>query len=207
MKEKQEQYRINKIKDILPILWNSYEHMYEARENNAISSINFLMIVATFLPIFCLMLYTTFKSPFFLIPILFQIAALLILLKRFFIKVQIPWLKLNETLERLNHNSFEVDLLSTLKAAESSTYKRLRALRKLINSSLLLLVFSILLTALASLFLIFEGSFSLYIATGVLVLIFLFLSLFYLRVPKFQFESEESSNKSAIDEWIKSRAG
>ncbi|MFZ5770864.1 MAG: hypothetical protein ACOY4W_05495 [Thermodesulfobacteriota bacterium] len=91
MTEEQEQKNdsgTQKIKDILPILWSSYEHMYQARETGTTSSINFMMIVATFLPIFCLTLYNAFKSTLFLFPILFQVAALLILLKRFFIKGQ-----------------------------------------------------------------------------------------------------------------------
>ena len=154
MKEEREQNSVVKIKEILPLLWSSYEHIYEARETNTNNSINFLMIVATFLPIFCLTLYITFNCPLFLFPILFQIAALLILLKRFFIKGQIPWLDYKNTLEKLDDNSFADWLFTTLKAAENGTYLRLKALRILIKISLLLLVISIFLTMLFSLFLI-----------------------------------------------------
>lgn len=203
MREEREKNSVAKIKDILPILWSSYEHMYEARETGTTSGINFLMIVATFLPIFCLTLYATFKNPLFLFPILFQIAALLILLKRFFIKGQIPWLKFEDTLEKLDDNSFAVGLFATLKASENGTYMRLKALGILIKRSLFLLVFSIFLTALASLFMILEGSFYLYVATGLLVFLFSLLCLFYKQVPKFQFDSEAKRIKNDIGERLK----
>lgn len=56
MREDPENNSAAKIKDIIPILWSSYEHIYEARETGTTNGINFLMIVATFLPIFCLTL-------------------------------------------------------------------------------------------------------------------------------------------------------
>lgn len=204
MTEELEQNKIDKIKDILPLLWSSYEHIYEVRETNTNNSINFLMIVATFLPIFCLMLYTTFNCPLFLFPILFQITALLILLKRFFIKGQIPWLKSEETLKRLDDNSFAAWLFATLKAAENDTYSRLKALRTLIKISLFLLVFSIFLTILSYVFLILDGNSYLYLTTGVLMLLFLLLYfLFYKRVSDSQFNVDENSFKNYIDEWRK----
>lgn len=42
----EERDRNTKIKDILPILWSSYEHIYEARETGTTSGINYLMIIA-----------------------------------------------------------------------------------------------------------------------------------------------------------------
>ncbi len=203
MEEEQEQNSVAKINDILSILWSSYEHMFEARETVSTSGINFLMIVATFLPIFCLTLYIAFDSRLFLFPIIFQVAALLILLKSFFIKGQIPDLKYKDTLEKLDDNSFAVWLFATLKAAENGTHIRLKALRILIKRSLFLLVFSIFLTALASLFMILEGGLFLYVATALLVLLFLLLYLFYKEVPEFQFDSEEKRIKDDIDKWLK----
>lgn len=203
MTEDREQNSIAKIKDILPILWSSYEHMYEARETGTTNGINFLMIVATFLPIFCLTLYTAFRSPLFLFPILFQVAALLILLKRFFIKGKIPWLKFKDTLEKLDDNSFAVGLFATLKAAENGTFVRLKALESIIKKSLFLLVFSVFLTALASLFMLLEGPFFLFVATALLVFLFLLLCLFYKQVPVFEFDSEEKMAENDIAKLIK----
>ena len=96
------------------------------------------MIVATFLSVFCLTLYMAFKSHLFLFPIFFQIVALLILLKRFFIKGQIPWLELKPTLSKLDDNAFESYLIATLKAAEADTWRRLGALNTIIKSALFL---------------------------------------------------------------------
>jgi len=209
MTEEQEKNdnRTKKITDILPILWSSYEHMYQARETGTTSGINFMMIVATFLPIFCLTLYTAFKSKFFLFPILFQVAALLILLKRFFIKGQIPWLEFKDTLSKVDNNSFSVGLFATLKAAENSTYMRLSALETIISRSLFLLVFSIFLTALASLFIFLEGGLFLYIATALLVFLFFLLGLFYKQVPRVQLDTEEESFKKEINKWLKTHQG
>lgn len=203
MTEDQEQNSVAKIKDILSILWSSYEHMFEARETASTTSINFLMIVATFLPIFCLTLYIAFESLLFLFPILFQVAALLILLKRFFIQGLVPDLRYKDTLEKLDDNSFAVGLFATLKAVENDTFRRMKAFSKLIKMSLFLLVFSIFLTALASLFIILKGSFFLYVATGLLVLLFLLLYLFYKKVPESQFDSEEQKIKNDIYKLLK----
>src|SRR3989344_7422030 len=78
----------NKLKEILPLFWNSYQHMYDVRERNIQTTINFLLIITTFLPILCVTFYTTklFDNKIILIPILFQILALLILLKSFYLK-------------------------------------------------------------------------------------------------------------------------
>ncbi|MFH1235604.1 MAG: hypothetical protein V1685_01550 [Parcubacteria group bacterium] len=203
MTEERERVGIGKIKDILPILWSSYEHIYEVRETGTTSGINFLMIIATFLPIFCLTSYSAFKSPLFLFPILFQVAALLILLKRYFIKGQIPWLKLKETLLQLDDNSFAVELFAALKACENGTYMRLRALNTVIKMALALLVFSIFLTALASLFMLLKGSVLLYVATALLVIVFLLLCFFYKQVPRFDFANEEKNVKNDIEKWLK----
>lgn len=205
MPEKLEQNSISqKVNDILPILWNSYEHMYQARETGTTTGINFLMVVATFLPVFCLTLYTAFdKSQFFLFPIVFQMAALLILLKRFFIKGQIPWLELKTTLSKLDDNSFAIWLFATLKASENGTWNRLKALEILIARSLFLLIFSIFLTALAFLFKLLEGGLSLYIATAMLIFLFSLLYFFYKQTPGVQFDSDEKIFKNVIDEWSK----
>ncbi len=192
-----------KIKEILPLLWSSYEHMFEVRESGTKNSISFLLIIVTFLPILCLTLYIRFKSPLFLFPILFQVAALLILLKSFFIKGQIPWFELNSTLSQFDNESFEVDLLATLKAAENGTYKRLQALSTLIKRALFLLIFSIFLITLACLFMILKGSVLLYVVTILLLIVFLLLYLFYKDVPSFEFKNEYEEIKKLIEKWLK----
>jgi len=198
-----EQDRHNKIKDILPILWSSYEHMYDVRETSTTNGINYLMIVATFLSVFCLTLYMAFKSHLFLFPIFFQIVALLILLKRFFIKGQIPWLELKPTLSKLDDNAFESYLIATLKAAEADTWRRLGALNTIIKSALFLLVFSIFLTGIASVFMLTNGCNILSIVlTILLVVVFSFLYFFYKKTPESKFNDQETIFMNEIKNWL-----
>lgn len=200
--------RSDKVRDILPILWSSYEHMYEVRDASTANGINYLMIVATFLPVFCLTLYTAFeRNPAFLVPIVFQVAALLILLKRFFIQGQIPWLELEKTLSQLDDNSFDAALFATLKATENDTWKRLEAFRTIIKRALFLLVFSLFLLGLASLFMLLKGAILLYIATALLVGVFSLLYLFYKESPTSQAEEDEKRFKSEIEKWLQEQRG
>lgn len=199
-----ERGRGEKLRDILPILWNSYQHIYEVREAGTANGINYLMIVATFLPVFCITLYTAFdKSKFFLVPIIFQVAALLILLKRFFVRGQIPWLKLEETLSQLKDNSFDSALFAELKAVETDTLRRKEALRTIINWALIFLVFSIFLIFLAFFFVILKGTICLYIAMVLLVLAFSLLWLFYNQIPKSKVTEEETQFKKKIEKWLR----
>ncbi|MGE4545393.1 MAG: hypothetical protein AB7D06_14925 [Pedobacter sp.] len=197
-----ERDRNAKIKDILPILWNSYEHIYEVRETSTTSSINYLMIIATFLPLFCLTLYGAFKIVLFIIPILFQIIALLILLKRFSIKGSLPWFELKEILSQLDKNDFEAAFLAELKAAEDDTWRCLVEYRTIIKRALFLLVFSIFLIALASVFMIMNGSTQLYVVTVMLLVVFLLLYFFYNEVPESKFNSDKEKYKDEIKKWL-----
>jgi hypothetical protein len=199
---KKQKNKIIKIKKILPLLWSSYEHMFEARETSSRNSINFLLIIISFLPITCLTLYTIKKSLLFLFPILFQVAALIILLKSFFIKGQIPWIELEPTLLHLDNDSFEVDFFATLKTAEKGTYIRLQALSVIIKRALFLLIFSIFLISLSCLFIFFQGCVLLYVVTVLLITIFLLLYLFYKDVPGFAFNDECKGIKKILEEWV-----
>ena len=174
-----EQDKHKKIKDIFPILWNSYEHMHNVRETNVINGIHYLIIVATFMPIFCLTLYMVFnKSIFFLFPILFQIVALLILLKKFFIKIEIPWIELENTPKQLDRDVFEVSWFAELKAFENDTNRCRKAFRAIIKEGLALLLSSIFLTALASVFLFMNGEILLYVVIVILIVVFILLFFF-----------------------------
>lgn len=202
-KERENNSKIVKIKEILPILWSSYEHMFVARETGIKNSINFLLIIVSFLPVICLALYNLFKSPLFLVPTLFQVAALLILLKSFFIKGQIPWIELKKTLSQFDDDTFEVKLFATLKAAENGTYIRMQALSIVIKRALFLLVFSIFLILLACLFMFLKGSFLLYVVTVLLAFVFSLLYYFYKEVPNFDFDNVYEDFKTNIEKWLK----
>ncbi len=203
-KTKKQIIKVSKIKEILPLLWSSYEHMFEARESGIRNSINFLLLVVTFLPIVCLTLFFQFKNQLLLFPILFQVMALFILLKSFFIKGQLPWLELESTLSQFDNDSFEIDFFATLKAAENGTYKRWKALSTIVKRALFLLFFSIFLIILSCLFMYFEGSGLLYIVTVLLIIIFLLLYLFYKDIPSYEFSDEYKGIKIKIETWLNS---
>ncbi len=196
--------KIEKIKMILPILWSSYEHMFESRRTATQNNINFLLIIVSFLPVICLTLYTYLKSSLFLIPAAFQVIALLILLKSFFIKKQmIPWLKLKETLEELDDDTFESNLFAALKALENETGIYLKIVEPIINRALFLLISSIFLIVLAFLFVFLNGSISLYIGTILLLIVFVLLYFFYKEMPSFNFTNEYTNCKNDIERWLK----
>ncbi len=196
-----------KLKDIIPILWSSYEHMFAVRETGTTNGINYLMVVATFLPVFCLTLYMAFQSILFLVPILFQIAALLILLKRFFIKGQIHWFKLEDTLLQLDNNALEKYLFAELKAFEDDSWRRSGAFSTIIKRALFLLVFSIFLTSLVSAFVFMKGDIQLYVVTVFLVVVFLLLYFFYKEVPENKFEDDKQRYLNDINIWLKKNEG
>ena len=151
-----------------------------------------------------LALYIHFNSPLFLIPTLFQVAALLILLKSFFIKGQrIPWLELKDTLEQLEDDTFEIDLFAKLKAAESDTFIHLKILNTVIKRALFLLILSIFLIVLAFLFMFLGGSISLYAGTVLLLIIFVLLYFFYKQIPTFKFKNNYEDSKNKIEKWLK----
>lgn len=196
--------KIKKVKEILPLLWSSYEHMFEARETTIKNSINFLLIIVTFLPILCLTLYFHYNNILFLIPIFFQIVVLLILLKSFFIKGKtLPWFEFKETLSELDDNSFDVNLFAMLKTAENSTYKHMKALSPIVNRAVSLLIFSIFLILLACFFTFLKGSVTLYVVTVLLIIVFILLYFHYKDVPKFDFKNEYEEYKRNIDKWLK----
>lgn len=208
MKEEQEfknrMTKIEKIKMILPILWSSYEHMFEVRRTATQNNINFLLIIVSFLPVICLTLYIYLKSSLFLIPAAFQIIALLILLKSFFIKGwMIPWLKLKETLKELDDDTFESDLFAALKAFENDTGIYLEIVKPIINRALFLLISSIFLIVLAFLFMFLNGSILLYIVTILLLIVFVLLCFFYKEMPTFNFTNEYTNCKNDIERWLK----
>lgn len=187
------------------MLWSSYIHLYNVREVRATNSINYLMIVSTFLPIFCLTLYGEFGSLFFLVPILFQIMALLILLKRFFIKGQIPWFKLEQIIKQLDNGTLESYSFATVKAAEDETWSRLKVLDAIIKRALFLLVLSIFFTAIAAVIkLASVYKAQSYAVAIVLCLSFLVLYFHYKEVPdtKKNFYSKENEYKNIIEKWL-----
>jgi len=198
------------IKENAHLFWNSYQHMYDVRERNIQNKINFLLIVATFLPMLSITLYTTnlFSNEIILIPVIFQIAALLILLKDFFIKGQlIHWFEFKPTLDLLYEDKFDVDFFSDLKALEDGTYKNMEAKWKLIKIARNLIIFSLYSILVSIVFVIFHINILAYSITLAISLLFLALIIFYMKTITFNIESDHKEYVRRFDEWLKQKEG
>lgn len=198
------------IKENTHLFWNSYQHMYDVRERNIQNKINFLLIVATFLPMLSITLYTTklFSNEIILIPIIFQIAALLILLKDFFIKgLLIHWFEFEPTLNLLYEDKFDVNFFSTLKALENGTYTNMEAKGKLIRTALILIVFSLYSILVSIVFVILHINILAYSITLAISFLFLALIIFYIKPIIFNIKSDHEEYVRKFDEWLKQKEG
>lgn len=203
MAAKKTKQKREKLAKILQPLWDSYQHMYLVRKSNIQNSINFLLIVVSFLPIVSISLVTHFNNELFLVPIAFQFAALLVLLKSFFIKGQkIPWLELNGTLGRLEKDGFNESWFAALKAAEDDTYAEMRATSKIIKTALYSLIFSIYLTTLMIVIVRLETTTLLYPSVVLLTLLFLPLIYYYRKRPSFEFDQNYKKSLKKIKKWL-----
>ncbi len=198
MEEKSKEKRINKIEGILQLLWNSYQHIYLVRETKTQNFINFLIVVATFLPIFSVSLLGD-KYPYYLFPVILQLMALLILLKPLIIKGMVPWFEYKEILSHLDKGTFAIDVFSELKHMEYVSEKRLKHSRKLIKTSLTLLVTSIYLIALSYIWIYFMGTIQHYVSIVLLTLLFFGVICFYNMKPT---ETKKDYTKQEIREEI-----
>lgn len=194
--------KTNKIYLILPILWDSYVHIYEARNNRIQNSINFLIVVVSFLPIICLTLFQIYKSNLYLFPIIPQLIALLILFKSFFIKQMIPWLKYDEIIKNLDSNLIHTHLLSILKSAENETWLHLKILRKIIISSLLLIVLSIYLIIFSFIYNISKGRQSVCCMTVALIILLSLTIIYYIIKPNSNFDNDYNKFYIDINQWL-----
>lgn len=205
-KKENPETRKNKIKENLPLFWNAYQHMYDARGRNIQESINFLLIITTFLPLLCITLYTTslFNNPLILIPVIFQIIALLILLKSFFINDQkIPWFELDLTLDTFNEDNFESSALASLKAAEQDTYTGLVKKNKIVKCALWFLILSFYLMFVTLAFILIKEKIILYLIIIAITIIFaIFVIKNYSEIRSSAFDKTYLDAKKQIAEWV-----
>ncbi len=173
--------RLKTLREISPLFWYSYQHMFDTREGIGQSNINFLLVVSTFLPIFCVTLFTTdmFRKEIILIPVVFQFTALLILIQSFFIKVgrYVHWFDLNDDniIKSIENDEFELNLICDLKDLENGTWENMLERNSLIRKALYLIIFSIFSTALSISFVLLNGDLMLYIIVLMISAFFIFL--------------------------------
>jgi len=192
------------IRKVLPLLWQSYQHVYNVRETSTQNRINFLLIVTTFLPVLSASLYARFSNDLLLLPILLQTIALLILLKDFFIRGRsIPWFETEQLFKDLENGNFEAASFATLKAAEADTHINLVESRKIINAALALLFLSLFAMIEAVLYMLFSPDTMFLALTAINIFGFAVLyAAYYRRSPKFNFSRDYGKYKEEIDEWL-----
>lgn len=194
--------KLDKIKKILPIVWDSYEHMRETRKQASDNFRNYLLIIISFLPLISLALFDHFDNALFFIPIIFQLIAFLLLIKTYFINdPQVPWINPDNILEQIDKNQFEVNFFIILKALENDTYTQLRETGKYITYSLYFLLFS-LYTLILGVFFVYFKSITLYALILVLTGVLIYIYRFYIK--PISYETNKNSEKYAkqIEEWI-----
>src|SRR3989344_5265120 len=129
--------KIKALKEALPTFWNSYQHMYDVRDRNGQTMVNFLLVLATFLPVLSISLYTTslFNDYLILLPIIIEISAIVILLKSFAHGTSnVHWFFLNkELLKQIEKEEFEIKLIAELKSIEGETCARMIEIGKIIK--------------------------------------------------------------------------
>ena len=198
--------RINKIKEYLSLFWNSYQHMYDARHKSVQDQINFLLVITTFLPILSVTLYTTdlFKNLIILTPAVFQIIAILVLLKSFFISgLKIPWFEIKITLDSIENDSFPINALAQIKAAEADTDKHIKEYKKIIKVALCLIIFSLYSLLISVIFIFLNATiYQHLVAILVPTIFFMLIYNYYLTPNKSNFDSEYEKEKKRIEEWV-----
>jgi len=208
--------KLKKLKGVLPLFWNSYQHMYDVRVTNIQNKINFLLITVSFLPLVCIGLSGIFENNYILLlPILFQFAALVVLLKSFFIMPPpVHWFRIEKTadefkkerytLNLLEADEFEADLIAELKAIENRTDDHRCKMRKIIRAARFLLIFSLFDLLLAVVFALLKGSVMLFALTTAVFFGFSWLYIFYYLVAqKPPSGADKRAYKEQIHNWLK----
>lgn len=203
--------KIKELRERLPLFWNSYQHMYDVRERRSKGMIDFLLVISTFLPLLSATLYASypFKNLLILFPIIPQIASIVILLKYFVIgkESKVHWFEVNKDKKLLNslkNGDLEIDTISELKGLERHTRISMHAEGKLIRKSRALILISLFMLFLSTLFILFNGNLYFYITVLVLVVIsFYTFSVFYAKVPDYsRVEEDMKEVRKTLYSWI-----
>ncbi len=193
-----------KLKDLskaLPLIWNSYQHMYDVRIRGQQDIRNFLLISFSFLILSSISLILTLKNNFILLPIIFQLIGLAILFKTIFIGTVVHWFEYNELLGNIEKGNFERNLLADLKSIENWTWKYIKEMEKIIEQSLYYLILSIYTTLMIVILSYIEFPINQFLSL-ILTLSILVLFKYYKKQPLYQHEKEYSKFIEEIDRWL-----
>jgi len=200
--------KIKRLKEVLPIFWSSYQHMYDARERKTKGMIDFLLIISTFLPLLSVGLYSTklFDNPLILLPILPQLISIIILLKYFIVDSPfLVWVKCDKPLlKEINNEDFEINLISILKKLEEQTGISMKKEGVLIKQARLLILISLFILLFSASFILFKLNIIFYFLTGILIVSFCFIYfLYYKKGPDFSNADKiEEETKKLIKTWL-----
>ena len=200
--------RVKRLGEILPLFWNSYQHMYDARERKAKGMVDFLLVISTFLPLLSIALYTTdlFKNILILLPIIPQFISIIILLKYFAVNTPaVHWFMLdNNLLDGLENGNFEIKTIAILKKLEGFTYTSMLEESKLIKKARTLLLSSLFILCLSALFVLFGGGLYLYLSSLILIIAWIYIIfVFYKKRPDFSGEDKlHEDNTKLLTNWI-----
>ena len=197
-------FKQTELERILPLVWSSYQHMYDVRLTNTQNRTNFLLVIISFLSVISITLFTYFKDNIFLFSALFQLIAFIVLLKSFFIKggPAVHWFELKETLENIERGKFNEDIIATLKALEDDTYTYLTEMGKITRISLYSIILSLYSILLALTFVYFEKPILYTLIIFLTVCLLLIIYIYHKKQPKFKFGENEKKYKKEIEEWL-----
>ena len=199
--EAKENFKQKEIKRILPLVWSSYQHMFDVRNFNSANKINYLLVVLSFLSAISVGLFIYYKHFFFILSLVIQLIAFLHLSRVIFIKKpSIHWFELKETLSEINEGKFDENLLATLKALEPDTNIYQNKIEEITKEIWKLVIYSFLLTSFTLLYILLDNNLGL-----TLLLIFILAVIWTSNKNniKFDFDENYPKNQKIISEWIK----
>jgi hypothetical protein len=192
----------NNIKEILPLVWNSYQHMYDVRKNSIQNRTSMLLVVISFLSVLSVTLFTYYKNGLFLIPLLFQLVSFIILLKEsFHTGPFVHWFEINDTLKKIEENELNQDTFASLKALEDNTYLYVKDIQKIIGLSISLLFTSVYLILEILNLIYFKNPMEIFLSIDLFV-VFIGIILYYKSGTKFDYYTVCESYKKKIEDWL-----
>ena len=192
------------LKRILPLAWNSYQHMYDTRKESVDSGTNFLLVALSFMANISLGLFIKFQDSLFLFSLLLQLTAFVILLKKFFIKdLPVQWFEFKEMLTNIELSNFDRNLFAILKTLEDDTHRYLMETGKIIENSLYFVIISLYITFFALLGVYFGFSQLNFLFLNLLTLAALAVVGYYKRQSKFNYTASYKKYREEMDSWLK----
>jgi len=199
--DEEKEFRKSELQRILPLAWNSYQHMYDTRERNIQGNINFLLIAISFLFVVSISLLSFFKEEWFLFPLMMQFISFLILIKSSFMtrKNFILWMEIKSTFNKIEEKEFDISFFSSLKALEDDTWTYLSNMQNLIKHASSILFASLFSTAGMLLYIYLE---KILVALFIILLLFLIYEFYMMKQPHYSYNETYEKFKIQTRNWL-----